>query len=302
MQVSTIIPTFNNEGTLARAIASALAQDLDEPAEVIVVNDGSTDATAAILAGYGDRIRVIEQSNAGAAAARNAGASAARGDYLAFLDADDQWLPQKLRVMTAAMDRSPDAALAYSDFIVVSPAGTRTIKSPMRGSPTLDDLLDSGFGFFPTVVVIRRSVFNAGGGFCEEFRGAGFEDAYMALTMREQGEFVHVDQPLALYYEAAPAILAAKYRRGYRVLVRLVRERYGARGSRKLIARASTFYASLLVSAAAEQAKRKMFGRAAASLFKAATVKPGYFVELGRARSRGFTIRRSQRQKLNNLR
>ena len=219
----------------------------------------------------------------------------ARGDYLAFLDADDEWLPQKLRVMTAALDRSADAALAYSDFIVISPAGERAIKSPMRGSPTLDDLLDSGFGFFPTVVMIRRAIFCASGGFCEEFRGAGFEHAYMALTMREQGEFVHVNQPLALYYEAEPVVLAAKYRHGYRVLVRLVRERYGPARSRKLIARASTFYASLLVSAAADQMKRKMFGRAVTSLFRAATVKPGYLVELGRARSRERTIRRAPR-------
>jgi glycosyltransferase involved in cell wall biosynthesis len=286
MRVSAIIPTYNNETTLARAIDSALAQDFEDRLEVIVVNDGSTDSPAKIIAGYGRQIRILDQRNAGAAAARNAGARAAGGDYLAFLDADDAWMPQKLRVMKAALDSSPGAALAYSDFITINPAGERSIKAPMRGSPTLDDLLDYGFGFFPTVMVMRRSAFLESGGFCEEFRGAGFEDAFMALIMRERGEFVHVDQPLALYFEARPVIMAAKYRHGFRVLVRLVRERYGAKRSRKLIARASAFYASLLVSAAADQVKRKMVGQAVASLVEAATVNPGYLVELCRARLR----------------
>jgi glycosyltransferase involved in cell wall biosynthesis len=210
----------------------------------------------------------------------------AGGDYLAFLDADDEWMPQKLRVMKAALDGSPSAALAYSDFITINPAGERSIKAPMHGAPTLDDLLDYGFGFFPTVIVMRRAAFLESGGFSEEFHGAGFEDVFMALIMREQGEFVYVNQPLALYYEARPVILAAKYRHGFRVLVRLVRERYGAHRSRKLIARASAFYASLLVSAAADQAKHKMVARAAASLLEAAAVNPGYLFEICRTRWR----------------
>jgi glycosyltransferase involved in cell wall biosynthesis len=284
MRVSAIIPTYNNETSLARAINSALVQDLDDEYEVIVVNDGSTDATAKILAGYGNQLRIIDQRNGGAAAARNAGAAAASGDYLAFLDADDEWMPQKLRIMMAVLEDSPEAVLSYSDFIAINPVGERSVKSPMRGSPTVDDLLDFGFGFFPTVVVMRKAAFLASGGFCEEFRGAGFEDAFMALTMREQGEFVHVSEPLAYYHEAEPAILATKYRRGFRVLVRLVRERYGVRRSRKLIARASAFYAGLLVSGAADQVKRKRVVSAALLLLEAATVNPRYIVEAYRAR------------------
>ena len=77
MRVSAIIPTYNNETTLARAIDSALTQDFDDEYEVIVVNDGSSDATAEIAAGYGTRIRIIDRPNGGAAAARNTGALAA---------------------------------------------------------------------------------------------------------------------------------------------------------------------------------------------------------------------------------
>src|SRR6266849_5630061 len=95
IQVSAIVPVFNGESTIAAAIDSALNQNFDAT-EVIVVNDGSTDGTALILRSYGSKIRVIEQSNRGLSAARNAGAAIARGEYLAFLDADDEWLPGKL--------------------------------------------------------------------------------------------------------------------------------------------------------------------------------------------------------------
>jgi glycosyltransferase involved in cell wall biosynthesis len=90
IRVSTIIPTYNNEATLAQAVDSALAQDLDGQ-EIILVNDGSTDGTHGIAAGYGERIRVIEQPNRGFNRSRNAALRIARGEYVAFLDADDIW-------------------------------------------------------------------------------------------------------------------------------------------------------------------------------------------------------------------
>jgi glycosyltransferase involved in cell wall biosynthesis len=92
---SVIIPTYNRAAVLPRAIESALTQTLPT-CEVIVVDDGSTDATPAVVTRYGRRIRCIRQENAGAAAARNCGIEAAAGDWLAFLDSDDEWLPEKL--------------------------------------------------------------------------------------------------------------------------------------------------------------------------------------------------------------
>lgn len=94
---SVIIPAFNAEATLARAVGSVLVQTW--PAhEVIVVDDGSSDATADIAASFGNTVRVIRQPNRGVAAARNAGAAAACGDWLAFLDADDWYAPDRLRL------------------------------------------------------------------------------------------------------------------------------------------------------------------------------------------------------------
>lgn len=93
--VSVIIPTFNRAHCIARSVQSVLAQTFQD-LEVIVVDDGSTDDTGEILAGFGDRIRVIRQENAGVGAARNTGMRAARGDWIAFQDSDDVWVPGKL--------------------------------------------------------------------------------------------------------------------------------------------------------------------------------------------------------------
>src|SRR5579883_2718722 len=93
--VSVVIPTYNYGHFLGRALASVFAQTY-APIECIVVDDGSTDDTPAVLAQYGDRVRVIKRQRGGPAAARNAGVEAAKGEFVAFLDADDWWAKDKI--------------------------------------------------------------------------------------------------------------------------------------------------------------------------------------------------------------
>src|SRR5580693_7316547 len=112
VSVSTVIPTYNSESTLGKAIDSVIAQDLGS--EIVVVDDGSTDGTDRILQAYGNSLKVIRQPNAGAAAARNTGVVAASGEYLAFLDADDAWLPDRLRLTVEALECNPKAVLSFS--------------------------------------------------------------------------------------------------------------------------------------------------------------------------------------------
>ena len=98
--ISGIVPVYNGERYLRETLDSMLAQTY-QPLEVIVVDDGSTDGTPKVVAGYGDRVRYIYQENSGPAIARNRGIDAARGEFIAFLDADDLWHPEKLmRQMT----------------------------------------------------------------------------------------------------------------------------------------------------------------------------------------------------------
>ena len=114
---SVIIPNYNNAATLGRALDSALAQT--HPAhEIIVIDDGSHDDSRAVVAAYGARVRYVYQANAGVSAARNAGARLARGEWLAFLDADDTFTPQRLALHADWIARDPglDFLLGDQDF------------------------------------------------------------------------------------------------------------------------------------------------------------------------------------------
>ncbi len=108
--VSCIVPVFNGERYLAEALDSILAQTR-RPLEVIVVDDGSTDGSAAVVAKYGAEVSYIHQANAGPAAARNRGLDAARGEFLAFLDADDLWHKDKLVRQMARFEARPELEL-----------------------------------------------------------------------------------------------------------------------------------------------------------------------------------------------
>lgn len=140
--VSVIMPVHNGAQFLREAIESALAQDYT-PVEIIVVDDGSTDATPQILASFGSRIRHIRQTNSGAAAARNAALQASRGEYLAFLDADDLWLPQKLRVQIDYLGSHPDVDLVASSWKVLSEtADAVTLRDSIESATALE--IDAG--------------------------------------------------------------------------------------------------------------------------------------------------------------
>jgi hypothetical protein len=271
MKVSVVIPVFNNEATVARAIESALAQELDGELEVVVVNDGSTDGTRARLDAYRGRVMVLDRANGGQAAARNAGVHASHGEYIAFLDADDEWLEGKLQKAVAVLDRDPRCVMVFHDAIEVD--GNRQILRPYMISPaqahapSLAEMLEATWQIQPSTVVMRRAVIEAIGGFSEEFRRYGAEDSYAWLLARERGEFVYIAERLSLYKvsglsqllakrigsiaaDGDPAELRAALLQcveGYGIFARLVRSRYRHRGDR--LARAAvTVQAGTLVS------------------------------------------------------
>lgn len=113
--VSIIIPVYNCERFVAEAIKSALEQDYPYK-EVILVNDGSTDGTMDVLRSFGDAIRLIDQKNGGPPQARNKGLHAARGDYIAFLDADDIWLQGKVSAQVELLDARPEVGAAVTNW------------------------------------------------------------------------------------------------------------------------------------------------------------------------------------------
>lgn len=111
--VTVVVAAYNAASYVREAIQSVLDQDYPAK-EVVVVNDGSTDDTLRILATFGDAIRVIDQPNGGPPKARNSGLRAAKGEYVAFLDADDRWLPGKLSAQVADLEAHPDIGINYT--------------------------------------------------------------------------------------------------------------------------------------------------------------------------------------------
>lgn len=120
--VSVVIPTFNCGRYIEDAVESVLNQTC-RSFEIIVVDDGSTDNTAIKLRKYGDRVQVVTQENQGSSKARNVGLEFSRGDYVAFLDADDRWRPEKLEWQLACFRELGDVGMVFTDFSAIDPDG-----------------------------------------------------------------------------------------------------------------------------------------------------------------------------------
>lgn len=179
---SVVMPAYDAEATVGAAVTSVLAQD-DADFELIVIDDGSRDGTAAVVRGFADpRVRLVEQPNRGAAAARNAGVAAASGRLVAFVDSDDLWLPAFLSSMRGRFDETPDLALCYTDAWVLDQRSHRVAvatamqwerppaEPPSDPSAFLAELIERNFVFNSTVV--RRDVFADLGGFDETLPAA----------------------------------------------------------------------------------------------------------------------------------
>lgn len=123
LTVSTVIPTYNRAHFVRRAVDSALAQSRPGD-EVIVVDDGSTDNTAEVLAPYGDRIKYVRTANGGGGAARNVGVRHASRDLVAFLDSDDEWMPGKLELARRWLEARPDVLFVFSEFAITDHDGS----------------------------------------------------------------------------------------------------------------------------------------------------------------------------------
>ena len=283
LQVSTIIPAYNAESTIAEAIDSALSQSCQSH-EVIVVNDGSNDSTAEILATYGNRIHVISQSNGGVAKARNAGIAVSRAKYLAFLDADDRWLPGKLSAMVGALEQKPQASLAFSDYLIIDSQGVVCGTT----SHNLADvqLMSSeparvfSLGILPSVWVMPRWIFERMGQFreqLEEFKGAGgYLDPWMLLLFRELGEFVYVGEKLSVYRASKSHESADKYAAGLKTFIALARKHYGVKSTPLIRAARNKHCRPLLSKIAYQMNNRDRYG-ALCSLAQIAWTRPAYF-------------------------
>jgi len=209
--LSLVIPSYNRAALIGATLDSALQQRLPF-LEIIVVDDGSTDRTAAVLAQYTGRIQLITLANGGVQKARNAGVDAARGDYIVLCDSDDLLDPDYAATMAGWLSRHPDCDAVYSNFVTFDERGVHADKFSLAPAGFFDGARQSeGFWhdipdlyvrtvayqpLFPSGSMIRKSTYQRIGGYDQRFNGVGGEDWEFTLRLIGQARLALCAAPL----------------------------------------------------------------------------------------------------------
>ena len=193
-----VVPTFDRASVLPRALDSVIEQTR-LPAEVIVVDDGSTDATAELVESRFPGVRLLRQENRGVSAARNRGIEASRGEWIALLDSDDEWRPRKLERQLSALEAQPDLRICHTDEI--------WIRQGRRVNPRQIHAKHGGWIFehclplcamSPSSIVIHRSIFAAVGMFNEALPACEDYDLWLRICSRYP--VLYLDELLVVKY------------------------------------------------------------------------------------------------------
>lgn len=219
-RLSVIVPVYNGARYVARAVYSILQQGSKVLLEIIIVDDGSTDDTLQIIQRFAtedERVRVLHQENAGQAVARNTGVANARGELVAFLDADDTWYPTKLEEQLALLERTgSDFIFANAD--IVDDHGTHygnqfSIIRPARGN-IYHKLLFGNFITTSTMMIVK-TFFNTLGGFDVSARRRYVEDYDLWLRAARKGRADYIAAPLVSYLRHAGSSSRATIRSAF---------------------------------------------------------------------------------------
>jgi glycosyltransferase involved in cell wall biosynthesis len=266
--ISVVIPTYNTASFIEDAIRSVLAQTY-APLEIIVVDDGSSDDTRKRVAPWEGQVRYIFQTNGGPAKARNRGIAEARGELIAFLDADDQWFPDKLSKQWECL-KSSGAALVHSDvYQLYESTGQRGYLYRARercSGRCYEQLFWSNLVITSTVLVTRQCLETVGV-FDERFPPA--EDTDLWLRIARLYPFAYVNEPLAHYRRHGSNIGSNRRKSAdsdFRVLVNAIRSDpeiwsvIGKKGVRRRMAGAALVAAYAHLDAQDLRAARRYFG------------------------------------------
>jgi glycosyltransferase involved in cell wall biosynthesis len=218
-RVSIIIPTYNRETLLVLALDSVFSQTFQN-FEIIIVDDGGNDNTEQLIGKYGSKVHYTRLKHTGLpSVVRNAGLKMAQGEFIAFLDSDDLWLPQKLERQIGILDASPDVGLICSNAFVLS--GTKrssnlylqNYKRPMKGN-LLAELLNDNF-IITSSCAVRRSLLDLIGEFSEEELLKGVEDYDLWLRAALKTEICYIPEPLVVYRDQGDSIRSQQTRVSY---------------------------------------------------------------------------------------
>ncbi|MBL7214324.1 MAG: glycosyltransferase [Phycisphaerae bacterium] len=212
--VSVVIPAYNAEKHIQRSIDSVLRQT--RPAdEIIVVDDGSTDNTPVILSEYGNKIIPIRQQNAGASIARTTGIERASGDWIAFLDADDEWLPSMLEAQIKNLIDNPELAWSYSNYWFAR-HDTDRVKIAFPTPPTSNNIITdylsvhTKYCIRTSAAIIKKSALYDSGLFVPDQKWVQDTDLFLRIAY-QYPQIGYLHEPLAKYYCDLPESLTARY-------------------------------------------------------------------------------------------
>ncbi len=182
-KVSVIMPTYNRSRLIGKAIESVICQTYSDW-ELIIVDDGSTDQTEEMVQKYVQtdrRIRYLKQQNTGCASARNRALAESVGKYIAFIDDDDVYLPDKLELQVKFLDENPETGFVYSDTELVDSQGKHLRNVPEVPQKSFLELI-MGFAVPPVAILMRRECFEKVGGFCTELRSTDDYDMWLRIA------------------------------------------------------------------------------------------------------------------------
>lgn len=196
LNISVVIPAFNREGTIVKCLESVMNQTYPVM-EVLVVDDGSTDNTRSIVADFpSDKVFLFCQNHKGAQAARNKGIINAKGDYIAFLDSDDEWLPEMLEeTVKCYMDRGEHCVI-YSDCYVRKEDRKSLWKLPDCEGNSYAALLQRPGPMFQSILVEKELLFEIG---LLDEKVVAYQEWDTAIRLAQKAEFVHIHKPLFIY-------------------------------------------------------------------------------------------------------
>ena len=217
MTISVIIPLYNKTSYIARAINSVLSQTFTD-FELIVVDDGSTDGGGDIIRRYADpRVRLIVQENAGVSAARNRGVAEAKSEFVAFLDADDEWMSEFLNRTTEFLTSHPSVGAVFSDIICAA-SGRRNNPPNTSGTGIVDNYFNmaiqcNGYPVHFSAVVVKRDILLKVGAFRVGVAYGEDIDTFNRLAIQTQ--IGYISEPLMIYHNEVLGAQAKYREQGY---------------------------------------------------------------------------------------
>ncbi len=222
--ISVVIPAYNIEQYIARAIDSVLAQTL-LPDEIIVVDDGSTDRTGEIVKSYGEQVRYIYQENAGLSAARNTGIHAAKGQWIALLDGDDKWLPEKIAEQVDFLKRFPELKWVSCNFYNQFPDeshktpgndthAAQSLMATNNSHLSVFQILNNKLSLIPNTMVFHRESAIKVGLFQEGLKYAEDIDFFWKFGY-SWSKIGYIEKPLTIYFQSRPGSITAVSKREF---------------------------------------------------------------------------------------